>query len=229
VSKKLVEPAGKTSESFRSAQAPAKPAGPVAQPALVARPTAQAGSVSSPAAKAALPGSAATTEGKPSAFPAVAGKPIAAEKTVAAGSATIAVSLTSKPAGAAVWIDGQERGTTPCTVELARGTARLTLIRAGYLSHTSTFDVGEGKTVDTTLQAIAPPLDGNARFRAECKTVGKLPIVVDGRETGILCPYSKLRVDPGPHSIGVLVPANGKVHAKEITLSAGVRSVVFGD
>jgi hypothetical protein len=56
-----------------------------------------------------------------------------------------------------------------------------------------------------------------------------LPIVVDGKETGILCPYSKMRLDPGVHRIGVLVPALGKVHDKEITLKAGVRSIAFGD
>jgi len=38
-----------------------------------------------------------------------------------------------------------------------------------------------------------------------------------------------MRVEPGPHTIGVLVPSTGKVHAKEITLSAGVRSLNFGD
>lgn len=72
-------------------------------------------------------------------------------------------------------------------------------------------------------------MDGEARFRAECKTLGKLPIVVDGKETGVLCPYSKMRVEPGSHTIGVLVPSTGKVHEKEITLSAGVRSINFGD
>jgi hypothetical protein len=56
-----------------------------------------------------------------------------------------------------------------------------------------------------------------------------LPIVVDGKETGILCPFSKMRVDPGTHTIGLLIPATGKVHQKEIVLFAGVRSVVFGD
>jgi hypothetical protein len=105
----------------------------------------------------------------------------------------------------------------------------VTLVRPGYLSHSSAFEADEGKAIEKTLETVAPPLEGEARFRAECKTQGKLPIVVDGRETGILCPNSKLRVDPGPHSIGVLVPATGKVHAKEITLSAGVRSIVFGD
>jgi hypothetical protein len=128
-----------------------------------------------------------------------------------------------------VWINGDERGTTPCSVKVPRGTATVTLVMAGHLSSTSTFEAVDGKSVAQTLQAVEPPLTGEARFRAECKTTGKLPIVVDGRETGILCPYSKLRVDPGAHSIGVLVPATGKVHAKELTLSAGVRSIMFGD
>jgi hypothetical protein len=38
-----------------------------------------------------------------------------------------------------------------------------------------------------------------------------------------------MRVDPGTHTIGLLIPATGKVHQKEIVLFAGVRSVVFGD
>jgi hypothetical protein len=83
--------------------------------------------------------------------------------------------------------------------------------------------------VDETLKPVEPPMTGEARFRAECQTLSKLPIVVDGKETGIVCPFSKMRVDPGRHSIGVLVPATGKVHQKEITLRAGVRSVVFED
>jgi hypothetical protein len=156
------------------------------------------------------------------------GKPIAADRATA-GAATVSISVTSKPAGAAVWINGEERGTTPCTVKLPRGNARLTLVRAGHLSHTSTVEAAEGKSIDETLPAVEAPLVGEARFRAECKTEGKLPIVVDGRETGVLCPNSKLRVETGPHTIGVFVPATGKLHTKEITLSAGVRSIVFGD
>ena len=72
-------------------------------------------------------------------------------------------------------------------------------------------------------------MTGEARFRAECKTTGKLPVVVDGKETGILCPFSKMRVEPGTHTIGLFVPATGKVHQKEVTLRPGVRSIVFGD
>jgi len=147
-----------------------------------------------------------------------------------AGSGMVSVSVTSKPAGATVWINGEERGTTPCTLRMVPGSAGLlTLVRAGHISSTTTVQVSEGKPIDATLQAVEPPMSGDARFRVECKTEGKLPIVVDGHETGVMCPFSKLRVEPGDHSIGVLVPATGKLHAKEITLSAGVRSIVFGD
>jgi hypothetical protein len=164
--------------------------------------------------------------------PAVASAPLATKPVASSSSgsaSTVAVSVTSNPAGAAVWINGEERGTTPCTVKLASGTSQLMLVKAGHVSVTSTFEASAGKTVEQTLKAVDPPLAGEARFRAECKTEGKLPIVIDGRETGVFCPYSKLRVEPGVHRIGVLVPATGKVHEKELTLSAGVRSIVFGD
>ncbi|HEX7508775.1 MAG TPA: PEGA domain-containing protein [Polyangia bacterium] len=157
-----------------------------------------------------------------------------AEAPLAVGRATgnstaIALSVASNPDGAMVWIDGEERGKTPCTVKLKPGGARLVLVHAGYLASQSAIDVREGAKVDLTLKVVEPPMGGEARFRAECKSQGKLPIVVDGKETGILCPYSKMRVEPGTHTIGVLVPSTGKIHEKEITLSAGVRSINFGD
>jgi hypothetical protein len=103
------------------------------------------------------------------------------------------------------------------------------LVHAGFLTSQSSVEVQEGTKVDVALKSVEPPMQGEARFRAECKTPGKFPVIVDGKETGILCPYSKLRVEPGSHTIGVLVPSTGKIHAKEITLSAGVRSISFAD
>jgi hypothetical protein len=128
-----------------------------------------------------------------------------------------------------VWIDGEERCKTPCTVKLKPGSGRLVLVHAGYLASQSAIEVREGAKVDVALKAVEPPMAGEARFRAECATQGKLPVVVDGKETGILCPNSKMRVEPGTHTIGVFVPSTGKIHTKEITLSAGVRSINFGD
>jgi hypothetical protein len=141
----------------------------------------------------------------------------------------VTVPIASKPEGAMVWIDGEERGKTPCGVKLKPGGARVTLVREGYMTSQSTVDVSDGAKVDVTLQTAPPPTSGEARFRAECATRGKLPIVVDGRETGVLCPFSKLRLNPGSHTIGLFNPATGKIHSKEISLSAGVRSINFGD
>jgi hypothetical protein len=138
--------------------------------------------------------------------------------------------VTSQPVGADVWINGKERGRTPLQVRVQPGPARVVLVLPGHAS--ATVDVTareEGAQISKELVAVAPPLTGEARFRAECITQGKLPIVVDGKETGILCPFTKLRVDPGVHKIGVFVPALGKVHEKEVTLQPGVRSIVFGD
>jgi hypothetical protein len=105
----------------------------------------------------------------------------------------------------------------------------VVLVLAGHASATVDVTAGEGTQVSKELLVVAPPLTGDARFRAECTTQGRLPIVVDGKETGVLCPFSKLRVDPGVHKIGLFVPALGQVHEKEVTLHSGVRSIVFAD
>jgi hypothetical protein len=238
-------PIGNRSHSSHTVTPSGKAAPPQAVSVPVAKVEAKAASV--PVAKAKVEGPAASAPvakvdakvraaapvpvaaAAPAVAPApTASKPVASDRPASGGS-VVSVSVTSTPAGATVWIDGEERGITPCSVKVARGPARLTLVLAGHLSSTATVDAAEGKPIAQALQAVEPPASGEARFRAECTTKGKLPIVVDGRETGMLCPYSKLRVDPGPHSIGVLIPATGKLHAKEITLSAGVRSIVFAD
>jgi hypothetical protein len=142
----------------------------------------------------------------------------------------VTLSVTSQPVGAFVWINGKERGRTPLQVRVQSGPARVVLVLAGHISSTVDVTASEdGTQVSKELVAVAPPMTGEARFRAECITQGKLPIVVDGKETGILCPFTKLRVDPGVHKIGLFVPALGKVHEKEVTLQPGVRSIVFGD
>jgi serine/threonine protein kinase len=145
------------------------------------------------------------------------------------GGTVVSISVNSSPDGAAVWINGQERGRTPLSLKIKSGAARVVLVKAGFLSATADVQASEGTSVTKTLQAVAPPMEGEARFRAECASAGKLPIVVDGKETGVLCPFTKMRVSPGIHRIGLFIPALGTVHDKEVHLPAGVRSVVFTD
>jgi hypothetical protein len=141
----------------------------------------------------------------------------------------VGVSITSQPEGAAVWINGKERGRTPLQVKVQSGAARVVMILAGHARAAADITASEGTKLSKQLTAITPPMEGEARFRAECTTQGKLPITIDGKETGVLCPFSKLRVDPGVHKIGLFVPALGVSHEKEVTLSPGVRSIVFAD
>jgi len=141
----------------------------------------------------------------------------------------VTLSVASQPDGASVWINGKERGRTPLQVKVQAGPAQVVLVLPGHASAAVDVSASEGAQVSKELLAVAPPMNGEARFRAECTTQGKLPIVVDGKETGILCPFTKLRVDPGVHKIGLFIPALGKVHEKEVTLHPGVRSIVFAD
>jgi hypothetical protein len=193
-------------------------------PVLIAPSTAKANANPVPVA----PSVAKTNANPVPAAPAKEVPAVAASKPASASS-TINLPIATQPDGAMVWIDGEERGKTPCSVKLRPGSARLVLVHAGYLASQSSIDVREGAKVDVTLKSVEPPMQGEARFRADCKTQGKFPVLVDGKETGILCPYSKMRVEPGRHTIGVLVPSTGKIHEKEITLFAGVRSISFGD
>ena len=208
------------------------------------------GNEAKPSGQGVPPVVPAVAETRPPAKKAGAEKPAALsapdKKIVAAASAPAAIfnkgvadsagkgslatlSVASQPGGAFVWINGKERGRTPLQIKLQSGPAHVVLVLAGHASATVDVTAGEGAQVSKQLVPIAPPLTGDARFRAECTTQGKLPIVVDGKETGVLCPFSKLRVDPGVHKIGLFVPALGQVHDKEVTLRAGVRSIVFTD
>jgi serine/threonine protein kinase len=227
-----VAPAGKKKQRPTLTDLRSRPAKAVAPPVtFVAPPVTSVATpapfVAPPVTSVATPTAAAAVVVTVSPSAAVAPTPATGKK--ATSTSAVSFPIGSKPDGATVWIDGEERGRTPCTVKLKPGSARLVLVRTGHRTSQLAIEVSEGANIDATLTPVAPPMAGEARFRAECKTEGKFPVVVDGKETGILCPYSKMRVEPGTHTIGVLVPSTGKVHEKEITLSAGVRSINFGD
>jgi serine/threonine protein kinase len=215
---------------------PAPTSTKAASPAVVEEAPAVVAESATPAKTAGVAAAVAVEKPRLAESPPLAQKPASAAAKAASSvresttdSSVQSLGIASTPEGAMVWVGGEERGKTPCTVKLKAGPARVVLVHAGYLASQVNVEVREGAKVDETLKPVEPPMTGEARFRAECQTLSKLPIVVDGKETGIVCPFSKMRVDPGRHSIGVLVPATGKVHQKEITLRAGVRSVVFED
>jgi serine/threonine protein kinase len=232
VGNKKIVPRAQPSPTSRKPNTIPPPAPTAVAAPKVAVPSVVASAKLAPSAtQVAAPSTAASVPVAPSAavVAAPSAPPASAANKPAGGSSAITLPIASQPDGAMVWIDGEERGKTPCTVRLKPGSARLVLVLAGYVASQSAIEVHEGAKVDVALTAAEPPMAGEARFRVECATQGKLPVVVDGKETGILCPNSKLRVEPGRHTIGVLVPSTGSIHTKDLTLYPGVRSVNFGD
>ena len=215
---------GKTAPAMNPTGSEKLPAPKTAAAAPVQSARAPAGVAPAPSSAKPVAPSDKTVTGRPSAASAAWGKGISDN-----GDSLVNVSVTSQPVGATVWINGKERGNTPVQLQVQSGPAQVVLVLAGHVSATINATAGEGTKLSKDLVAIDPPLTGEARFRAECSTQGKLPIVIDGKETGVLCPFSKLRVDPGVHKIGIFVPSLGKVREKEVTLHPGVRSIVFTD
>jgi serine/threonine protein kinase len=71
--------------------------------------------------------------------------------------ATAGFSLTSDPAGATVFVDGSERGTTPVTLsDLAAGPRQVRVVASGRLPWESTINVVAGSILPLAPVALAP-------------------------------------------------------------------------
>jgi hypothetical protein len=79
----------------------------------------------------------------------------------------------------------------------------------------------EGLRIDRTLVPGALPPTGEAKVKVLCRTPGKFPIVIDGTETGLLCPALGLSLVPGPHDIAVFIPGRDETHRWKVQLRPG--------
>jgi hypothetical protein len=193
------------------APAPAQAASAARSGAIPGEPTASASQD-----RAADPAKA-PAEGAPAADPsAEAGLPEARE-----------VALSSEPPGAAIWVDGKELGKTPSTAKLPAGAKQVRLVRVGYRSATAKLGSATGAALSLPLEPTVAAPWGKAIVVVTCKTRGKLPVLVDGAETGLLCPSPRLGLQPGQHEIGILDPASGEVEKQALELRVGARYVRF--
>ena len=144
------------------------------------------------------------------------------------------VTFTTQPAGADVWLDQTLKGKTPLTMAVDPGPHDLAIIRAGYDHVVETFDpsrinTGSVRTLQPLWQKrLAPaqrPAAGVAMVSMTCRTKGKLPVLVDGQNTGFLCPVKDLPLKPGVHRIGVFVPSKGRAFSFSTRLAPGPRTL----
>jgi hypothetical protein len=82
-------------------------------------------------------------------------------------------------------------------------------------------DTSRGAIVRRTLAPIDPPTRGNGFVDVDCLTVGKLPILLDEEETGLLCPAKMLPTTAGKHLVGVFVPQERRTVLVETTVAIG--------
>ncbi len=126
--------------------------------------------------------------------------------------------LTSYPSGAQVFLDGIERGTTPCTLtKLREATYTLSLKKAGYNDHTVPFKMAAGETLTqqvtlvqlpAALKVTSSPTDAQVYLDGIYR--GKTPLELKG-------------VAAGTHLLRVKKDGHGESN-RTIRLSAGKTS-----
>ena len=130
------------------------------------------------------------------------------------------------PPGAMVWVDGVLQGKTFADIVVGEGGHRIVLVAAGHRMFRDVVDTGQGAIVRRTLAPIEPPTRGNGFIAVDCRTIGKLPILLDDEETGLLCPTKMLPTTAGKHIVGIFVPRERRTMSVETTVEIGSKPAV---
>jgi len=130
------------------------------------------------------------------------------------------------PPGAMVWVDGMLQGKTFADIVVGEGGHRIVLVAAGHRMFRDVVDTGRGAIVRRTLAPIEPPTHGNGFIAVDCRTIGKLPILLDDEETGLLCPTKMLPTTAGKHLVGIFVPRERRTMSVETTVEIGSKPAV---
>ncbi len=121
--------------------------------------------------------------------------------------------VTSSPAGAFVYLDGADKGTTPVDLPPSEDRHKLALLMPGHKLYKA--DVPGGGRVEARLDAVAAP-KGPAGIKVVCKSRNRFYVVVDGVDTGMLCPTGRIGVTLGAHTVEVYDAVNDATQAHSV-------------
>ncbi len=121
------------------------------------------------------------------------------------------------PPGAMVWVDGDLKGKTFADIVVGDGPHWVSIIAPGHRMIREVVDTGKGAIIRRTLVEI-PPRNGEGLVEVSCQTAGRYPVLLDGEETGALCPAKNLPAGSGRHSVGIYVPPERRAVLVEIVV-----------
>jgi len=127
------------------------------------------------------------------------------------------------PPGAMVWVDGVLEGKTFADIVVGEGSHRIVVIAPAHRMLREVVDTSHGAIIRRVLSRVPALLRGNGFVDVSCRTEGRYPVLVDGEETGSLCPATMLPTQSGRHTVGVFVPTAQRVLEVETTVEPGSR------
>ena len=135
--------------------------------------------------------------------------------------------VTTTPAGAAVFVDGELKGTTPTEVAVAAGKHSFVVLAEGQKMLKREIDVATGGKIELPLEParLTAPVAGGDGLKVRCKSHGEIRIFVDGQDSGRSCPNDeRISVAAGPHKIGLYSARTGEMHELEREVAEGNNS-----
>ncbi|MBI5481766.1 MAG: PEGA domain-containing protein, partial [Deltaproteobacteria bacterium] len=135
--------------------------------------------------------------------------------------------MSTNPPGARLFVDGVERGVTPTTLTVPRGSRRLALLREGARLYRGEVIVPLwGARVQQDLPPAAPDLTrrGRAALRGDCERDVAARGSVDGVDTGLGCNTPRLYVEAGAHTVEVYFARGDSTHTERVNVPLRAQS-----
>jgi len=133
------------------------------------------------------------------------------------------LTVETRPPGARVFLDGTEVGESPLAVDVAADSHTVAVIKPGYALFRTEIDGGSG-AIDTDLEEVSKP-GGAAGIKVRCKDKDRYYIILNGRDTGQLCPSERLGVKKGEHVIDIYDVISEERKTFTVTVDQTDRSV----
>ncbi|MDB4962216.1 MAG: serine/threonine protein kinase [Myxococcales bacterium] len=112
-----------------------------------------------------------------------------------------ALTITSTPPGARVYLDGAETGVTPLKLPASADRHTVALLLPGHELYIAAVD-GAGAFAIPMKEVT--PSGGPAGIKVlKCKDKDRYYVFVDGKPTGQLCPTERIETDVGPHTVEI--------------------------